>query len=73
MMKERVEDGGFWVDWVREAANVITDSREGLKNIKKKFLDMIESFINEPKNPIKIFDTTVFDLNSIKNAFSHVI
>lgn len=42
------------------------------KNLKKKFLDMIESFIQEPKKPIKIYDTSIFDINSIRNAFNHV-
>ena len=42
------------------------------KNLKKKFLDKIESFIQGHKKSIGIFDTTIFEINSIKTAFSHV-
>ena len=42
------------------------------KNLKQMFLDKVESFIQGHKKSIKIFDTSIFDLNSIKNAFSHV-
>ena len=43
------------------------------KNLKKIFLDKVESFIQGHKKPIEIYDTTIFDLTSIKNAFNHVI
>ena len=43
------------------------------KNIKKIFLDKVDSFIKGHQKPIVTFDTTIFDLNSIKTAFNGVI
>ena len=42
------------------------------KNIKKIFLDKIESFIQGRKKSIGINDTTIFEISSIKTAFDHV-
>ncbi|MHA1512149.1 MAG: ADP-ribosylation factor-like protein [Promethearchaeota archaeon] len=41
------------------------------KNIKSLFLDKVEPFILGHKKSIEIFDTTIFEINSIKNAFNH--
>ncbi len=43
------------------------------KELKKKFLDQIESFIESHKTSIEIFDTTIFDIKSITTAFSRVL
>jgi len=43
------------------------------KNLKIKFLDKVESFIQLHKKSLEMYDTTIFDLNSIKTAFSRVI
>ena len=43
------------------------------KNLKKIFLDKVESFIQGHKKSIGTHDTTIFEINSIKDAFSRVI
>jgi hypothetical protein len=43
------------------------------KNIRSKFLDYIESFIQMHEKSVEIYETTIFDLNSIKTAFNQVL
>lgn len=43
------------------------------KNLKRNFIDKIESFLQEYKKSIGKYDTTIFELNSIKTAFNRVI
>jgi len=42
------------------------------KNLKKKFLEKIEPFIQGHKKSIEVYDTTIFEVNSIKTAFDRV-
>lgn len=40
------------------------------KNLKEKFMEKIEPFLQESNTPFESFETTIFDINSIKTAFS---
>ena len=44
-----------------------------VKNLKKQFLDSVESFLQVYEKPLVMYDTTIFDLNSIKTAFDRVL
>jgi len=44
-----------------------------LKNLKEKFLAKIEPHLKTNKIPLLIYDTTIFDLNSITIAFNQEI
>lgn len=44
-----------------------------IKNLKGKFLESVESFLEVYEKPLEMYDTTIFDLNSIKTAFSRVL
>ena len=43
------------------------------KNLKKKFLQNVEPYLKTHKIPFVIYNTSIFDLNSIKTAFGHVL
>jgi len=40
------------------------------KKLKEKFLEKIKPTMKESNTPFEMYDTTIFDLNSIKTAFS---
>ena len=43
------------------------------KNLKKIFLDKVESFLLAHKKSLEMYDTTIFNLNSIKTAFNSIL
>jgi GTPase SAR1 family protein len=43
------------------------------KNLKEKFLGFVESFIKANDRTFIMYDTTIFDLNSINTAFSQLL
>jgi GTPase SAR1 family protein len=43
------------------------------KNLKSKFLGVVEPFIQADNKTFTMYDTTIFNLNSIRTAFSPVI
>ena len=43
------------------------------KNLKQKFLEKVEPLLQANNKLFMTYDTTIFNLNSLKNAFSHVL
>ncbi|GAF76870.1 unnamed protein product [marine sediment metagenome] len=43
------------------------------KNLKQKFLEHIEPFLEAHNMSFIMYDTTIFNLNSLRTAFSHVL
>ena len=43
-----------------------------IKNLKQKFLESIEPYMKSHNKPFVVYDTTIFDLNSIETAFRRV-
>jgi GTPase SAR1 family protein len=43
------------------------------KNLKRKFLEHIEPFLKMHNKSFIMYDTTIFNLNSLRTAFSHVL
>ena len=43
------------------------------KNLKKKFLDDVESFLQKYEKTFDMYNTTIFSLKSIQTAFSRIL
>ena len=43
------------------------------KDLKQKFLEQVEPFLKANNTSFIMYDTTIFNLNSLKTAFSHVL